>query len=81
MKLLDNIIQQQPEQQITKGIEEFHSANQSLSNSWISGDVDVIVRHKNDTLTDDDGYKDWEVGVEFPIWLPSQKNAQTHTAL
>ncbi len=76
VKLLDNIIQQQPEQQITKGIEEIHSANQSLSNSWISGDVDVIVRHENDTLTDDDGYKDWEVGVEFPIWLPSQKNAQ-----
>ena len=76
VKLLDNVIQQQPEQQITKGIQEIHSANQSLSNSWISGDVDLIIRHENDTLTDDDGYKDWEAGVEFPLWLPGQKSAQ-----
>ena len=76
VKLLDNVIQHQPEQQIAKGIQEVHSANQLLSKSWISGDVDLIIRHENDAITDDDGYKDWEVGVEFPIWLPGQKNAQ-----
>ncbi len=76
VKLLDNIIEQQPEQQITTGIQEIHSANQSLSNSWISGDVDLIIHHENDTLTDDDDYKNWQVGVEFPVWLPDQKNAQ-----
>ncbi|MDX2505289.1 MAG: TolC family protein [Gammaproteobacteria bacterium] len=76
VQLLDNVIQHQPEQQTTKGIAEVHSANQSLSDSWISGDVDLIVHHENDTLTDNNDYKNWEVGVEFPIWLPSQKNAQ-----
>lgn len=74
--LLDNVIQQQPEQQTIQGIQELHSANQSLSNSWISGDVDLIVHHENDALTDNEDFKNWEVGVEFPIWLPSQKNAQ-----
>ena len=70
VQLLDNVIQHQPEQQTTKGIAEVHSANQSLSDSWISGDVDLIVHHENDTLTDNNDYKNWEVGVEFPIWLP-----------
>ena len=76
VKLLDTIVQQQPEQQIIQGIEEVYYANQELSNSWISGDIDLIVHHENDALTDDDDYKNWQVGVEFPIWLPSQKNAQ-----
>ena len=80
VKLLDNITEQQPEQQVTKGIQELHSANQSLSNSWISGDVDLIVHHENDTLTDDADYKNWQVGVEFPLWLPSQKQAQKQIA-
>jgi len=76
VKLLDNVIQHQPEQQVTKGIQEIYSANQSLSNSWISGDVDLIIHHENDALTDNDNYKNWQVGIEFPVWLPSQKNAQ-----
>ena len=80
VQLLDNIIQQQPEQQITIGIKELQSANQSLSNSWISGDVDLIVHHENDTLTDDEDYKNWQVGVEFPLWLPSQKQAYKQMA-
>ncbi len=80
VKLLDNVVQQQPEQQITKGIEELHSANQSLSDSWISGDVDLIIHHENDAITDNDDYKNWQVGVEFPIWLPEQKKAQKQVA-
>ncbi|MCU7938629.1 MAG: TolC family protein [gamma proteobacterium symbiont of Bathyaustriella thionipta] len=76
VNLLDNIIEQQPEQQIIQGIQELHSANHTLSNSWISGDVELIVHHENDALTDNDDYKNWQVGVEFPIWLPDQKNAQ-----
>jgi len=81
VKLLDNVIHHQPEQQIVKAIQEIHSANQVLSKSWISGDVDLIVHHENDTLTDSDQYKNWQVGVEFPIWLASQKNAQKQVTL
>ncbi|MFK5986027.1 MAG: TolC family protein [Pseudomonadota bacterium] len=80
VKLLEPIIQQQPEQLIIRGIEELQDANQSLSNSWIAGDVDLIVHHENDTLTDNNDYKNWQVGVEFPIWLTGQKNAQLQVA-
>ena len=74
--LLDNIIENQPEQQITQGLQEMHSTNQQYSDSWIAGDVDLVVHHENDTLTDNDDYKNWQVGVEFPLWLSSQKQAQ-----
>ena len=74
--LLDNIIKNQPEQQITQGLKEMHSTNQQYSDSWIAGDVDLVVHHENDTLTDNNDYKNWQVGVEFPLWLSSQKQAQ-----
>ncbi len=74
--LLDKIIENQPEQQITQGLQEMHSTNQQYSDSWIAGDMDLVVHHENDTLTDDDDYKNWQVGVEFPLWLSSQKQAQ-----
>lgn len=80
IKLLDNIIAQQPEQQINKGIQAVYNANQKFSNSWISGDVDLIVHHENDTLTDNNRYQNWQLGVEFPLWLPSQKKAQKQIA-
>ncbi|WP_198263724.1 TolC family protein [sulfur-oxidizing endosymbiont of Gigantopelta aegis] len=80
VKLLDNIIAQQPEQQVRKGVQEVYNANKEFSDSWIAGDVDLIVHHENDSLTDNDNYQNWQVGVEFPLWLPSQKNAQKQIA-
>ncbi len=79
-QLLDNIIELQPEQQITQGIRAQHSSNQALSESWISGDVDFIIHHENDALTDNENFKNWQAGVEFPLWLPGQKNAQQQVA-
>jgi len=76
VELMDNVIQNQPQQQVKNSIKEIHAANQSLSDSWISGDADIIVHHENDALTDNDDYKNWQVGIEFPIWMPSQKSAQ-----
>ena len=74
--LLDKIIENQPEKQITQGIQEMHSTNQQYSDSWIAGDVNLVVHHENDTLTDNNDYKNWQAGVEFPVWLSSQKQAQ-----
>ncbi len=74
--LLDKIIENQPEQQITQGLQEMYSTNQQYSDSWIAGDVNVVVHHENDSLTDDDDYKNWQAGVEFPLWLSSQRQAQ-----
>ncbi len=78
--LLNNIIEQQPEQKIIEGVKELHSSNQNFSNSWVAGDVDLIVHHENDSMTDDEDYQNWQVGVEFPLWLPDQKEAQRQIA-
>ncbi|MFK5894974.1 MAG: TolC family protein [Pseudomonadota bacterium] len=76
IQLLEKVIEQQPEQKITTGIKEIVSANQSISDSWISGDVDIIVHHENDSLTDNNKYQNWQLGAEFSILLPAQKDAQ-----
>jgi len=81
INLLDNVVQKQPEQRLTKGIKAVYSANQSFSDSWISGDVDLIIHHENDAISDNDDYQNWQVGVEFPVWLPEQKKAQKQVTI
>ncbi len=80
VELLNTIIEKQPEQQIIQGLQEIHTSNQSYSNSWIAGDVDLVVHHENDTLTDNQDYKNWQVGVEFPVWMSGKKQAQKNIA-
>jgi len=75
-QLLDNVMLRQPEQQTIAGIQELQTANNFLSESWISGDVDLLVHHENDVLSDNEHIQNWQVGLEFPIWLGTQKNAQ-----
>jgi outer membrane protein TolC len=76
VQLLDNVIEQQAEQQTTQAIRGLASSNQELADSWIPSDIDIIIHHENDTLTDNLDYQNWQVGAEFSVWLPSQKLAQ-----
>ncbi|MCF6254481.1 MAG: TolC family protein, partial [Thiomicrorhabdus sp.] len=69
------VVQQQPEALMTEGLEAQFSANQSLSNSWLSDSAAITVTHENDALTDDLDTQNWAMGVEFSLLLPQQKNA------
>jgi len=75
--LLDNIVQKQPEQKLVESLKTIQSAQQSLSQSWIAGDIDLKIAHENDALTDNERQRNWEIGVDFPIFLPDQKQVQT----
>ena len=74
--LLDNIVERQPEQQILQGIEAQHNANRRYANSLIAGDIELVLHHENDRLTGNEEATNWQLGVEFPIWLASQKSSQ-----
>jgi outer membrane protein, heavy metal efflux system len=76
VQLLDKVIEHQAEQQITQGFKEILTANQSVSKSWIASDIDLIVHHENDVITDNNNNQNWQLGAEFSLWLPSQKEAQ-----
>lgn len=79
-QLLQGYIQQQPQQKTLAGLQQLQAAQKNQANSWIAGDVNLIVHHENDALTDSNDSNNWEVGVQFPIWLPSQKQGATELA-
>jgi outer membrane protein TolC len=73
--LVAPVVQQQPEALMTEGLEAQFSANQSLSNRWLSDSAALTVTHENDALTDDLDTQNWAMGVEFSLLLPEQKSA------
>ena len=75
LELLQQVEQQQPQKITAAGIQAVQTANKSLSQSWIAGDVTLKLHHETDTFTGDQETQTWAVGAEFPIWLPSHKDA------
>jgi len=51
-------------------------ANSDLANSFFAGASTLSVNHNNDVIGSDNGYQEWEGGVELPLWLPGQKQQQ-----
>lgn len=55
------------------------SLAESASSSW-AADPAFTIRHQNDLIMDNDGLQEWEVGMEFPLWMPGQRDARQNTA-
>jgi cobalt-zinc-cadmium efflux system outer membrane protein len=52
--------------------------NNSTQSLWAS-DPAFNVSHYNDVLTDSDGLREFEVGMQLPLWLPGQRAARQKT--
>lgn len=79
-ELLQAYIQQQPQQQTLSALQNVQQAQKDQAGGWIAGDINVVVHHENDALTDDNNAQNWQVGAEFPVWLPSQKQGLSDLA-
>ncbi len=75
VELLQQVEQQQPEQLTVAGVQALQSANQSLADSWLAGDITLKIQHENDAMTGDQDIQNWAVGAEFPVWYPGQLDA------
>ena len=45
------------------------------ANSWISGAPTVGIAHRTDRLNRNEGFREYEAEVEFPLWNPGVRNA------
>ena len=79
-QLMSGYRKNQPQQITLSGFQQLHSAQQEQADSWIAGDVNLVVHHENDALIDDNDTQNWQVGAEFPVWLPSQKQGASELA-
>ncbi|HKJ10727.1 MAG TPA: TolC family protein [Gammaproteobacteria bacterium] len=48
--------------------------------SYIAGAPAISVRHQNDALGSNGGLREWEAGVELPLWRPGQRSASQTVA-
>jgi len=50
------------------------------ASSLLAGDPAVMLRHENDSYIDDNGFRQWEGGLELPLWLPGQREQRRQVA-
>jgi len=50
------------------------------ASSLLADNPALMIRHENDTVGSDDGFRQWEGGLEMPMWLPSQRDRRGKVA-
>jgi outer membrane protein TolC len=76
-ELLPNVMAKLPETQQLSDYQALSNANRQAADSWIPGEVELNLKHENDGLTGDQGFRSWEGGATFPIWWPGQSGHQS----
>lgn len=77
---LDQAWERNPEAQVLEARRAESDAQAVAANSLLPGAPALVVGHRSDQLNDDVGAREWEAGIEMPVWLPSQRGARQREA-
>jgi outer membrane protein TolC len=55
-------------------------AARAAASSLLAADPSLILHHESDVVASDDGYRNWQGGVEMPLWLPGQRDRYRRVA-
>jgi outer membrane protein TolC len=72
--------QRSPRLELSDAMRHSGQAIRSQASSPLAGAPSLLLRHESDAVTEDDGYREWEAGVEMPIWLPGQRDRRGKVA-
>jgi cobalt-zinc-cadmium efflux system outer membrane protein len=50
------------------------------ASSLLAADPSLFLHHESDVVASDDGYRNWQGGVEMPLWLPGQRDLYRRVA-
>ena len=79
-ELLEQVMQKQPEQISLTGYEAVERSANNATNSFFAGNTNLVISHENDAMTGDLDKTKWQIGAEFPLWLPGQADNQQRLA-
>jgi outer membrane protein TolC len=51
-----------------------------VASSLLAADPSLFLHHESDVVASDDGYRNWQGGVEMPLWLPGQRDLYRRVA-
>lgn len=77
---LDHAWERSPEAQVLEARRAESDAHAVAAKSLLPGAPALVVGHRSDQLNDDAGAREWEAGVEMPVWLPGQRGARQREA-
>jgi outer membrane protein TolC len=74
--LTDKVYQALPGKLGESKFARLQQANDALSDALFAEPMMANLNHFNDAIGSGDGFQEWEGGVDMPLWLPGQKQAQ-----
>jgi outer membrane protein TolC len=69
-----------PQRPVSAAMRRQGEAIRQQAGSLLAGDPAVMLRHENDAYTDDNGFRQWEGGLDLPLWLPGQRHSRDQVA-
>lgn len=66
--------QRLPNRRLPEAQRRESSAMRERVDYLLAGTPALKIKHLNDVLLSDNGYREWEGGVELPVWLPGQRD-------
>ncbi len=69
---VEAVFQRQPDKQLEQARRELAAAIQGKAEQPFAADPSFSVKHETDVVGSDLGYRQWEGGVELPLWWPGQ---------
>lgn len=77
---LDQAWERSPEAQVLEARRAESDARAVAADSLLPGAPAIVLGHRSDRLNDDAGVREWEAGIELPVWLPGQRGARQREA-
>lgn len=69
-----------PEARLAEARRDLGRALETRASQPLAGDPAVNLKYQTDAIGSGNGYREWEGGVELPLWWPGQRSAQRQEA-
>jgi outer membrane protein TolC len=73
--IVEKAYKHHPERHLAKAQQALGMARKDKANQLLASDPSFNVKYQSDALGSDDGYREWEGGVDLPLWWPGQRAA------
>ncbi|MEE9493906.1 MAG: TolC family protein [Gammaproteobacteria bacterium] len=71
--VIEAALERYPELVLPEAVRQQSDAIRQQASSFLADDPSLTLRHENDELTDNFGFRGWEGSVQLPLWLPGQR--------
>jgi len=69
-----------PELDLSDSMRHEGQAIRRQASSLLADNPALMIRHENDSVGSDNGFRQWEGGLEMPMWLPGQRDRRGKVA-